>query len=88
MKTFVALTSAALLASAALAQSTDGLTGSGAALGTDNREAPENTGTSNETTADGARRICRRVTISSNSRMSTRRVCRTAAEWRDADRGR
>jgi len=88
MKAFVALISAALLASAALAQSTDGPTGSGAALGADNREIPDNTSTSAEPTADGARRICRRVAISSNSRMSTRRVCRTAAEWREADRSR
>lgn len=86
MKAFVALISVSLLASPALAQSMGGATGSGAALTTDNQDAPESTGAAGQA-AGGERRICRRVETASGSRMSYRRVCRTAAEWRDAQRG-
>ena len=34
--------------------------------------------------ASGDRRVCTQVTIRAGSRMSGRRICRTAAEWREA----
>jgi len=88
MKAFVALISGVLLASPALAQSMDGgPSGSGAGLAAENQDVPESTGTASEQSADDERRICRRVETTSASRMATRRVCRTAAEWRTAQRG-
>lgn len=86
MKAYVALISAVLLASPALAQSMGGPTGSGAGLSTDNQDLPESTGPAGERSADGERRICRRIETATGSRMSYRRVCRTAAQWRDAQR--
>ena len=38
------------------------------------------------TTSNGERLICRRVDPPSGSRVSTRRICRTAEQWRDAQR--
>jgi hypothetical protein len=35
-----------------------------------------------ETPANGERLICRRIASGTASRMGSRRVCRTAAEWR------
>lgn len=87
MKALVTLISGVLLASPALAQSMDGPTGSGGALASENQNVAESTGAANERSADGERRICRRVEVTSSSRMSTRRVCRTAAEWRQSQRG-
>lgn len=37
-------------------------------------------------TSNGERLICRRVDPPSGSRVSTRRVCRTAEQWREAQR--
>jgi hypothetical protein len=39
-----------------------------------------------DTNEQGERLICRSVNTSSTSRMATRRVCRTAAEWREISR--
>lgn len=39
-----------------------------------------------DTNADGERLICRTQSSSSTSRMAARRVCRTAAEWREISR--
>ena len=38
-----------------------------------------------ETSANGERLICRRIASGTASRMGSRRVCRTAAEWRARD---
>ena len=87
MKAFVAVISGVLLASPALAQTMAGPTGSGAGLSTDNQETAESTGAANERSADGERRVCRRIDTGLGSRMAYRRVCRTAAEWRRIQRG-
>lgn len=87
MKTFVAFASLALLGSPAPAQTGTGtgtISGSGGELTTQN-DTPESTGHAGQN-ADGERRICRRVETGSQSRMSYRRVCRTAQEWREAQR--
>lgn len=36
--------------------------------------------------ANGDRLVCRSVSTSSTTRMAARRVCRTAAEWREISR--
>ena len=85
MKMFVAFASLALLASPALAQTGTGtISGSGGELATQN-DTPESTGHAGQN-ADGERRICRRVETGSQSRMTYRRVCRTAQEWRETQR--
>lgn len=55
-----------------------------AGRGTD--ETPVTSDQSGDSEAQGERRICRRTEADSGSRMGTRRVCRTASEWRDAAR--
>lgn len=83
MKVFVAFASVALLATPALAQGGSGaVSGSAGELATQN-DTPESTGQGGQG-ADGERRICRRVETGSQSRMTYRRVCRTAEEWRVA----
>ena len=85
MKMFVALASVALVASPAFAQGGSGsVSGSAGELATQG-ETPESTGQAG-TNADGERRICRRVETGSQSRMTYRRVCRTAEEWRNSQR--
>ena len=86
MKMFVAFASVALLASPAFAQGGSGaVSGSAGELSTQG-DTPESTGQGGQG-ADGQRRICRRVETGSQSRMTYRRVCRTAEEWRDSQRG-
>jgi hypothetical protein len=80
MKAFVVAFCGVLLASPAVAQTSGTMTGSGAELS--GPSTPETGNDSNARTADGEHRICRRVEISSGSRMATRRVCHTAEEWR------
>jgi len=48
--------------------------------------APGDQRHSGDTNENGERLICRNVSSSSTSRMAARRVCRTAAEWREANR--
>ena len=87
MKMYVALISSLLIAAPAFAQSgTGSVSGSGGELSTQS-DTPESTGNSSQG-ADGERRICRRVEAGSQSRMTTRRVCRTAEEWRESQRAR
>jgi len=82
MKALVVFISGLVLAGPAFAQSSMGSVGGlGGELATQN-DTPESTGEANQRGADGERRICRRVETDSSSRMATRRVCRTAAEWR------
>jgi hypothetical protein len=87
MKAFVAAFCGFALATPAVAQvSSGGVTsGSGAGLSSESN-APESSGDANARGSEGEQRICRRVETSSASRMSTRRVCRTAQEWRDSQR--
>lgn len=89
MKALVVLISGLVLAGPAFAQSSMGgsVGGSGGELATQN-DTPESTGEANQRGADGERRICRRVGTDSSSRMANRRVCRTAAEWRETQRTR
>ena len=83
MKMFVAFSSLFLIASPAFAQGGSGsVSGSAGELATQNG-TPESTGNSGQG-ADGERRICRRIETGSQSRMTYRRVCRTAQEWREA----
>ena len=85
MKMIVAFASVVLMASPAFAQgSTGAVSGSAGELATQG-DTPESTGQAGQN-ADGERRICRRIETGSQSRMTTRRVCRTAEEWRAAQR--
>jgi hypothetical protein len=87
MKAFVVAISCLLAATPAFAQSSTGSVSGGAAELATQNDTPESTG-DNARTAEGERRICRRVETGSTSRMSSRRVCRTAEEWREAQRAR
>jgi hypothetical protein len=88
MRAFVVLISGLLVAAPAFAQSSAGsVSGSAAELSTQN-DTPESSGAADSRDADGERRICRRIESDSSSRMATRRVCRTAAEWRESQRAR
>ena len=85
MKVFVALASVALFASPAFAQGGSGsVSGSAGELQTQT-DTPESTGQGGQN-ADGERRICRRIDTDSSTRRASRRVCRTAQEWREAQR--
>lgn len=89
MKMVVALISGLLIATPAFAQGGGGsgsVSGSAGELATQN-ETPESSGNGGQG-ADGERRVCRRVETGSQSRMTTRRVCRTPEEWREAQRTR
>jgi hypothetical protein len=88
MKSFVVAISCLLVAAPALAQSSVGSVSGGAAELSTQNDTPESTGESSARNADGERRICRRVETGSTSRMSSRKVCRTAEEWREARRAR
>ena len=87
MKAFVVAFCGFVLATPALAQVSSGgvMSGSGAGLSGESNAA-ESSSDANAHGSDGEQRICRRVETSSASRMSTRRVCRTAQEWRDSQR--
>ncbi|HTU11075.1 MAG TPA: hypothetical protein VMG08_09275 [Allosphingosinicella sp.] len=86
MKMVVALISSLLVAAPAVAQGGSGsVSGSAGELSTQG-DTPESTGQGGQG-ADGERRICRRVETGSQSRMTYRRVCRTAEEWRESQRG-
>ena len=85
MKMIVAFASVALLAAPAFAQSGT-MSGSGAEMATqaDNSETSEAEGGQ---AANGERLICRRVqNDSSTRRTNSRRICRTAQQWREAQR--
>ena len=84
MKVFVAFASVALFASPALAQGGSG-TVSGSAGELAQGDVPESTGQAGQN-ANGERRICRRIETDSSTRRASRRVCRTAQEWREAQR--
>ena len=48
--------------------------------------APGDARRTGDTNENGERLICRSISSSSTSRMAARRVCRTAAQWREAQR--
>jgi type IV secretory pathway TrbL component len=84
MKVFVALASVVLMASPAFAQSGTGtVSGSAGELATQN----DTTQTNENQASNGERVICRHVEIDSSTRRG-RRVCRTAQQWREAQRAR
>jgi len=86
MRLIVALISSALVAAPAFAQTAGGrIIGSGAEL-SEGRNAPESTANASEPAPDGERRICRRIETGSDSRLANRKVCRTAEQWRAAQR--
>jgi len=72
-----------LTAAPALAQMS-GMTGGSHSQMTSNSDEQENAESS--TAANGERLICRRVEPPSGSRVSARRICRTAEQWRAAQR--
>ena len=87
MKMIVAFASVALLAAPAFAQSGT-VSGSAAELSAQN-DATETSETDATQGANGERLICRRVqNDSSTRRTNSRRICRTAQQWREAQRAR
>lgn len=82
MKKFMVALCVLFASGPALAQTQ--MSGSGAMLAGSASDEPEGPST-NEPTADGERRICRRIETS-ESRVGRRRLCLTAAEWRDRAR--
>ena len=84
MKAFVVFVSGALLAVPALAQPM-----SGGTTGTHQPRRQREPGCAQRNAAndgeDSERRICRRIDRPAN-RTGARRVCRTAAQWRNAQR--
>ncbi len=87
MKMCVALISGFLIVAPAIAQNDPGSVDRGGGDAARQNDRPESSSGGGQG-EDGARRICRRTETSSYSRMSGRRVCRTAEEWREADRPR
>ena len=86
MKAFVVVVSGLLLSSGAFAQTSGGvMSGSAASLSTGTTEVPEDAAATAEDSQsqNGDRRICRRIETASGSRMSFRRLCMTAAQWRN-----
>ena len=87
MKAFVVVISGLLLSAPVFAQGNGGtMTGSGAAIATGSNELPPEAAATEEGGEGENRRICRRVEIASGSRMSYRRLCMTARQWRDFNR--
>ena len=87
MKMIVAFASLALIAAPAFAQ-TGTVSGSAAELSTQSDAADATEGEATQS-ATGERMICRRVqNDSSTRRTNARRICRTAQQWREAQRAR
>lgn len=89
MKAFAVVISGLLLASPALSQPAPGTAEPGTATGqTDQGGAAAENGTAPaaDTANDAERPICRRVIADPSSRMGNRRVCMTAAQWRQSQR--
>lgn len=82
MKALVAALSLFALSSPAFAQG--GVRSAGADRGAD--VGPGDTRQSGDTDANGDRLVCRSMSSSSTTRMAARRVCHTAAEWRQISR--
>ena len=88
MKAFAVLISGLLLASPAFAQPTPGPSEAGATTGLSEQGggAATDNGNPGATPSDADRPICRRVIADPSSRMGNRRVCMTAAQWRESQR--
>ena len=87
MRAFVVVISGLLVSAPAFAQGVGGgPTGSGAQMATDAAEAPENAASASGEGDGTERRICRRVETATGSRMSYRRICMTADQWRNFNR--
>ena len=82
MRTIILAISALVIATPAMAQPQSG---SGASVATGQANLPEGSAEAG-TTAEGQRKVCRRIPTESSSRMSLRRVCLTTREWREFDR--
>ncbi len=82
MRTVILAISSLVIATPAMAQPQSA---SGASVATGQANLPEVSSEAG-TTADGQRKVCRRIETDSTSRMATRRVCLTASEWREFDR--
>jgi hypothetical protein len=80
VKLLIASIAAALIAAPAFAEPSGTVNGTGPEQQTG--MAPENASSGE---AEGERRICRRV-ANTETRMSSRRMCLTAREWRDFNR--
>ena len=86
MKAFVVIAFCGFVVAApAFAQGSGGVV-SGSGAGLSSQSDASDSDESDARADDGERRICRRIPTSSGSRMATRRVCRTAQEWRDSQR--
>lgn len=89
MRALVVFASVVLLSVPAVAQPSGGvMSGSGAGLATESRELPQETANTASAEEGSARRICRRVETASGSRMSYKRLCMTAEQWRTFNRQR
>ena len=87
MRSFVVVISGLLLSAPAFAQGVGGgSTGSGAQMATGAAEAPAEATSTGGETEGGERRICRRIETATGSRMSYRRMCMTADQWRNFNR--
>jgi hypothetical protein len=82
MKLAVLAVASLLIATPALAQVTGASGSNGSTIETGQQNLPEGASEGGRN-ANGERLICRRVEAGSSSRMSTRRVCLTAREWRE-----
>lgn len=86
MKAFVVFFSGLLMAAPVFAQgSSEVSTGNGGGASAERSAAQEDSSTSSEGEG-GDRRICRRIETASGSRMSYRRLCMTADQWRTFNR--
>lgn len=87
MKTLVVVISGLFLSTAAFAQvgGSGVMSGSGASMSSGATEINEEAAPADESQGTD-RRICRRVETASGSRMSYRRLCMTAAQWRSFNR--
>ena len=86
MRVFVAFASVALLATPAFAQGGNGAVSGSVGELSMQTDAADSNEVDGAQAANGERLICRRVETGSQSRMTYRRVCRTAEEWRTTQR--
>jgi hypothetical protein len=84
MKFQVALLTGLLISGSAFAQGADRTPSGGLDHGASN--TPSDTRRTGDANENGERLICRSIMTSSTSRMAARRVCRTAEQWREAQR--
>lgn len=82
MKLTIVAIASLLTAGSALAQVTGAAGSNGSNIETGQNNVPEGPSEAGRSET-GERRICRRVETGSSSRMSSRRVCLTAREWRE-----